>query len=49
MGYCPDKVAGEPWPDLIVVDDELPHTNDNSGGRGKLMRRGIRDRYEGRL
>jgi fatty-acyl-CoA synthase len=36
-------------PDLIVVADALPHTQDNSGGRGKLLRRAIRDRYEGRL
>ncbi|HEX4506004.1 MAG TPA: class I adenylate-forming enzyme family protein, partial [Alphaproteobacteria bacterium] len=43
------KLPESLWPDLIVVDDELPHTNDNSGGRGKLMRRGIRDRYEDRL
>jgi fatty-acyl-CoA synthase len=44
-----EKLPENLWPDLIVVDSELPHTNDNSGGRGKLMRRGIRDRYEGRL
>jgi fatty-acyl-CoA synthase len=32
-------------PDLVVVADELPHTPDGSGGPGKLLRRGIRDRY----
>jgi fatty-acyl-CoA synthase len=36
-------------PDLIIVADALPHTQDNSGGRGKLLRRAIRDQYEGRL
>jgi fatty-acyl-CoA synthase len=43
------KLPENLWPDLIVVADALPHTNDNSGGRGKLLRRAIRDRYEGRL
>ena len=33
-------------PDLIVIADALPHSQDNSGGRGKLMRRTIRDRYQ---
>jgi fatty-acyl-CoA synthase len=32
-------------PDHVVVADELPHTPDGSGGPGKLLRRGIRDRY----
>lgn len=36
-------------PDLIVVADTLPHSQDASGGRGKLLRRAIRDQYEGRL
>jgi fatty-acyl-CoA synthase len=36
-------------PDLIVVAPELPHGNDASGGRGKLLRRAIRDLYEHRL
>jgi acyl-coenzyme A synthetase/AMP-(fatty) acid ligase len=36
-------------PDLIVIADALPHSQDNSGGRGKLMRRTIRDQYEGLL
>jgi acyl-CoA synthetase (AMP-forming)/AMP-acid ligase II len=33
-------------PDLIVVSDALPHSQDASGGRGKLMRRSIRDQYQ---
>ena len=33
-------------PDLIVLSDALPHTNDASGGRGKLLRRAIRDEYQ---
>ncbi|GAB3983863.1 hypothetical protein GCM10029978_091810 [Actinoallomurus acanthiterrae] len=32
-------------PDLVVVADELPHTQDASGGPGKLLRREIRARY----
>jgi fatty-acyl-CoA synthase len=36
-------------PDLIVIAPELPHGNDASGGRGKLLRRTIRDLYESRL
>jgi fatty-acyl-CoA synthase len=33
-------------PDLIVFSDALPHSNDASGGRGKLLRRAIRDQYQ---
>ena len=36
------------WPDLVVIADELPHANDASGGRGKLLRREIRTRWAGR-
>ncbi|GAA4075390.1 MULTISPECIES: class I adenylate-forming enzyme family protein [Actinomadura] len=36
-------------PDTVVVADELPHTQDASGGPGKLLRRGIRDRYADRV
>ncbi|WP_433326512.1 class I adenylate-forming enzyme family protein [Spirillospora sp. CA-294931] len=36
-------------PDAVVVTEELPHTQDASGGPGKLQRRGIRDRYADRL
>jgi fatty-acyl-CoA synthase len=32
-------------PDLVVVADELPHANDGSGGRGKLLRRELRERW----
>ncbi|MET7393985.1 class I adenylate-forming enzyme family protein [Dactylosporangium sp. NPDC005572] len=37
------------WPDLVVIADELPHANDASGGRGKLLRREIRTRWGGPL
>ncbi|NML08423.1 class I adenylate-forming enzyme family protein [Sphingomonas sp. G-3-2-10] len=40
------KLAAADTPELIVVADELPHGNDASGGRGKLLRRAIRDQYE---
>jgi len=43
------KLPATHRPDLIVVAAELPHTNDNSGGRGKLLRRGIRDQYQSLL
>jgi fatty-acyl-CoA synthase len=43
------KLPPEAQPDLIVVADELPHTQDGSGGRGKLLRRDIRTRYEALL
>jgi fatty-acyl-CoA synthase len=33
-------------PKHIVVSDELPHNNDNSGGRGKLAKLKIRQQYE---
>ena len=32
-------------PNRIVIADELPHGNDNSGGKGKLLRREIRQQY----
>jgi acyl-CoA synthetase (AMP-forming)/AMP-acid ligase II len=32
-------------PDIVVVTEELPHTQDASGGPGKLLRREIRTRY----
>jgi acyl-CoA synthetase (AMP-forming)/AMP-acid ligase II len=32
-------------PDHILVADELPHSQDASGGPGKLLRREIRERY----
>ncbi|MEV4287198.1 class I adenylate-forming enzyme family protein [Nonomuraea bangladeshensis] len=32
-------------PDHIVVAEELPHTQDASGGPGKLLRKAIRDQY----
>lgn len=36
-------------PDAVVVTDELPHTEDASGGVGKLLRREIRTHYADRL
>jgi fatty-acyl-CoA synthase len=44
-----DRLPAHRHPDLVVVADELPHTQDASGGPGKLLRRAIRDRYAGRL
>lgn len=49
----PDKVAAaladalpkSALPDLVVVADELPHANDGSGGKGKLLRREVRERW----
>lgn len=34
-------------PDVVVIAEELPHANDASGGRGKLLRREIRARWGG--
>jgi acyl-CoA synthetase (AMP-forming)/AMP-acid ligase II len=36
-------------PDTVVVAAELPHTQDASGGPGKLLRRAIRDLYADRV
>ncbi len=41
-----DRLPATHQPDLIVISDALPHTNDASGGRGKLLRRSIRDQYQ---
>ena len=41
-----ERLPATHQPDLIVIADELPHSNDNSGGRGKLLRRSIRDQYQ---
>lgn len=32
-------------PDRVVIADELPHNNDNSGGKGKLLRNQIREQF----
>jgi len=32
-------------PDRVVITDELPHSNDNSGGKGKLLRARIHVQY----
>ncbi|GAA4626302.1 fatty-acid--CoA ligase FadD5 [Actinoallomurus vinaceus] len=44
-----DRLPAHQAPDLVVVADELPHTQDASGGPGKLLRREIRARYAGLL
>ncbi|HEY3686464.1 MAG TPA: class I adenylate-forming enzyme family protein [Streptosporangiaceae bacterium] len=36
-------------PDAVVIAAELPHTQDASGGRGKLLRRDLRTRYADHL
>jgi fatty-acyl-CoA synthase len=41
-----ERLPASHRPDLIVIAEALPHSQDNSGGRGKLMRRTIRDRYQ---
>lgn len=41
-----ERLPASHLPDLIVIAPELPHGNDASGGRGKLLRRSIRDLYE---
>ena len=38
-------LSAEAVPDRIVIADELPHSNDNSGGKGKLLRREIKSLY----
>ncbi|MCO5987677.1 acyl--CoA ligase [Actinoallomurus spadix] len=43
------RLPAHQTPDLVVVADELPHTQDASGGPGKLLRREIRTRYADRL
>ncbi|MQY02911.1 class I adenylate-forming enzyme family protein [Actinomadura macrotermitis] len=43
------RLPGHQVPDAVVVADALPHTEDASGGPGKLLRRGIRDRYADRV
>jgi len=40
-----DKLPEASLPDLVVVAEELPHANDGSGGRGKLLRREVRERW----
>lgn len=44
-----DVLAPEAVPDCVVVAAELPHGNDNSGGKGKLLRGEIRRLYQERL
>jgi acyl-CoA synthetase (AMP-forming)/AMP-acid ligase II len=44
-----ERLPAHQRPDAVVIADELPHTQDASGGLGKLLRREIRDRYASRL
>ncbi|RJL26635.1 class I adenylate-forming enzyme family protein [Bailinhaonella thermotolerans] len=44
-----DALPAHQRPDRVVVADELPHTQDASGGPGKLLRREIRERYQDRM
>lgn len=39
------RLPQQALPDRVVVCEELPHSNDNSGGKGKLLRREIREQY----
>jgi acyl-CoA synthetase (AMP-forming)/AMP-acid ligase II len=41
-----ERLPASHQPDLIVLSDALPHTQDASGARGKLLRRAIRDQYQ---
>lgn len=41
-----EKLPPSHQPDLVVLSDALPHSQDASGGRGKLLRRAIRDQYQ---
>ncbi|TMR92522.1 class I adenylate-forming enzyme family protein [Nonomuraea basaltis] len=40
-----DTLPAHQRPDQIVVAEELPHSQDASGGPGKLLRREIREQY----
>lgn len=40
-----DQLPEAARPDLVVIVDELPHAQDASGGKGKLLRREIRSRW----
>jgi fatty-acyl-CoA synthase len=40
------RLPGHQQPDAVAVAAELPHTQDASGGPGKLLRREIRTAYE---
>jgi acyl-CoA synthetase (AMP-forming)/AMP-acid ligase II len=43
------RLPAHQHPDVVVVAAELPHTQDASGGPGKLLRRAIRDQYADRV
>lgn len=40
------RLPPEAVPDRVLIVEELPHGEDNSGGKGKLLRREIRRLYE---
>ncbi|MEW9547752.1 class I adenylate-forming enzyme family protein [Nonomuraea sp. NPDC050783] len=40
-----DRLPAHQRPDHVVVAEELPHSQDASGGPGKLLRKQIRDQY----
>ncbi|GAA0384150.1 acyl-CoA synthetase [Acrocarpospora corrugata] len=41
-----EKLPAHQRPDIIVIAESLPHSQDASGGPGKLLRREIRTQYE---
>ena len=45
VGFDAYQKALDAGPDLVILVSELPHANDASGGRGKLLRREIRSRW----
>jgi acyl-CoA synthetase (AMP-forming)/AMP-acid ligase II len=48
-GQLVARLPAHQQPDMIVVADKLPHTQDASGGPGKLLRRAIRDQFGDRV
>ncbi|MEU6419604.1 class I adenylate-forming enzyme family protein [Streptomyces spiralis] len=44
-----ERLPEHSCPDVVVVADELPHSQDASGGQGKLLRREIRARWADRV
>jgi len=44
--WLQNNLSANLLPDNIIVKDELPHSNDGSGGKGKLLRKKIRQEYQ---
>ncbi|MBY8856851.1 acyl--CoA ligase [Nocardia sp. CA2R105] len=44
-GALADRLPADDLPDLVVIADSMPHADDGSGGRGKLLRREVRQRW----